>query len=84
VNSKQRRTLRAVFADPVSGSLEWTAIESLLIAAGATVIEGSGSRVRFECKGVIASFHRPHPAKEAKRYQVRDAREYLTKLGVKP
>ncbi len=84
MNSKQRRTLRAVFADPVSGSLEWTAIESLLIAAGATVIEGSGSRVRFECKGVIASFHRPHPAKEAKRYQVRDAREYLTKLGVKP
>jgi hypothetical protein len=48
------------------------------------VIEGAGSRVRFERDGVIAIFHRPHPAKEAKRYQVRDARDYLTKLGVKP
>ncbi len=84
MNSKQRKTLKAVFTDTVSGSVEWAAIESLLIAAGRVVIEGAGSRVRFECRGVIASFHRPHPAKEAKRYQVRDAREYLTKLGVKP
>ncbi len=84
MNSKQRKTLKVVFTDPVSGSVEWAAVESLLIAAGCVVIEGSGSRVRFECRGVIASFHRPHPAKEAKRYQVRDAREYLTKLGVKP
>lgn len=84
MNSKQARILRAVFADPVSGTVEWAAIESLLVAVGCLVIEGSGSRVRFECRGVIASFHRPHPAKEAKRYQVRDAREYLTKLGVKP
>jgi hypothetical protein len=79
-----RKALKAVFTDPVSGSVEWAAIESLLISAGCVVIEGSGSRVRFECRGVIASFHRPHPANEAKRYQVRDAREYLTKLGVKP
>jgi len=83
VNNRQRKTLASVFAEPVSGSIDWLAIENLLIAAGSRVIEGSGSRVRFECRGVIASFHRPHPAKEAKRYQVRDAREYLTKLGVK-
>lgn len=84
MNSRLRKTLAAVFAEPVSGSIDWASIESLLIAAGSRLIEGSGSRVRFECRGVIASFHRPHPAKEAKRYQVRDAREYLTKLGIKP
>lgn len=84
MNSKQRRTLEAVFADPVSGSLEWAAIESLLIAVGCRLIEGSGSRVRFELDGHVASFHRPHPAKEAKRYQVRDARSYLIAIGVKP
>lgn len=84
MKSKQARTLKAVFADPVSGTVEWAAIESLLVAVGCSVIEGAGSRVRFQCRDVIASFHRPHPAKEAKRYQVRDAREYLTKLGVKP
>ena len=84
MNSKQRGTLEAVFTDPVPATIEWAAIEGLLIAVGCRVIEGSGSRVRFECRGQIASFHRPHPAKEAKRYQVRDAREFLIALGVKP
>ena len=84
MNSRQARTLKAVFADPVSGTLAWADIESLLVWVGCEVVEGSGSRVRFVCKGVVASFHWPHPAKEAKRYQVRDAREYLTKIGVKP
>lgn len=84
MNSKQARTLKAIFTDPASASIEWAAIEGLLVAAGCRVIEGNGSRVRFERDGRIASFHRPHPAKEAKRYQVRDAREYLTKLGVTP
>lgn len=84
MNSKQTKTLKAIFKDPVSGTIEWASVENLLVAVGCTIIEGNGSRVRFEKDGVIASFHRPHPAKEAKRYQVRDAREYLIKLGVKP
>lgn len=84
VNGRQTRTLNAVFTDPVSGSIAWNAIESLLIATGCSVVEGNGSRVRFELNGLVATFHRPHPAKEAKRYQVRDAREYLIKLGVQP
>lgn len=84
MNSKQTKTLQAIFTDPVSASIEWAAIESLLVAAGCETIEGNGSRVRFVKDGVVASFHRPHPAKEAKRYQVRNAREYLTKIGVQP
>lgn len=78
------RTLGALFRDPVSATVAWADIESLLIAAGCDVVEGHGSRVRFLGKGVVASFHRPHPAKEAKRYQVRDAREFLAKIGVEP
>ena len=35
MNSKHRKTLAAVFTDPVSGTTEWTAVESLLLAAGA-------------------------------------------------
>lgn len=84
MNSKQSKTLASIFAEPASTSIEWTAIENLLIAVGCKLIEGSGSRVRFEHKGIIASFHRPHPQKEAKRYQVRDARDFLTKIGIKP
>ncbi|MGZ2487170.1 hypothetical protein ACVITL_005755 [Rhizobium pisi] len=84
MNSKQRKTLAAVFKDPVSGTIEWAAIENLLVAAGADLIKGNGSRVKFEKDGIIASFHRPHPDKEAKRYQARDAREFLMQIGVTP
>jgi hypothetical protein len=84
MNSSHRKTLIAVFTDPVSPSIRWASIELLLVAAGCAVIEGAGSRVAFERDQIIASFHRPHPAKEAKRYQVRDARDFLSKLGVKP
>ncbi|MFA8387571.1 MAG: type II toxin-antitoxin system HicA family toxin [Pelagibaca sp.] len=84
MNSKHRKTLAAVFTDPVSGTIEWMAVEGLLLAAGAQRIEGRGSRVRFEKDGEIATFHRPHPGKEAKRYQVRDAREFLERIKVTP
>jgi hypothetical protein len=84
MNSKQKRTLEAVFTDPVSGTIEWSAIESLLVAVGCRVIESSGSRVRFARGQEAEFFHRPHPAKEAKRYQVRAARDFLIRLGVEP
>lgn len=84
MNSKHRKTLAAVFTAPVSGTIEWLAVERLLIAAGAKVIEGSGSRVRFEKDGEVETFHRPHPAKEVKRYQVRAARAFLERIGCTP
>jgi hypothetical protein len=74
--------LKAVFTDPVSGAIRWSDIEALFIAAGCEVIEGNGSRVRFHLRGNIATFHRPHPEKEARRYQVRDARAFLMQLGL--
>ncbi len=84
LNSRQRKTLAVIFADPVPGTVEWAAIENLLIAAGARLIEGRGSRVRFEKDGEIETFHRPHPDKDAKRYQVRAARAFLQRIGVTP
>lgn len=84
MNSRHAKTLRAVFDDPVSGTIAWAAIEALLEAAGCSVVEGRGSRVRFVKNGMIETFHRPHPAKEAKRYQVAAVRAYLIRMGVKP
>ena len=84
MNAAHTKTLEAIFTCPVSKSLEWRRLEALLVAIGCQVIEGNGSRVRFEKSGLIATFHRPHPAKEAKPYQVRDARRYIESLGVKP
>lgn len=82
MNSRHERTLEAIFTDPAPGTIAWAAIESLLVAVGCELIEGCGSRVRFARDGMIETFHRPHPAKEAKRYHVRAARAYLTRLGV--
>jgi hypothetical protein len=84
MNSTHHKTLVAVYAEPAATTLEWRRIEGLLLAVGCRLIEGRGSRVRFEKNGVIATFHRPHPAKEAKPYQVRDARDFLENLGVEP
>lgn len=84
MNARQKRTLNAIFSDPVSASLTWKNIESLFIAIGAEKVEGRGSRVRFHKAGIVASFHRPHPRKEAKIYQVKDARVFLERLGVEP
>lgn len=84
MNATHRKTLIAIFGDPAPKALEWRRIEALLVAIGCQVIEGNGLRVRFVKDGQIATFHRPHPAKEAKSYQVRDARHYLENIGVKP
>ncbi|KAB7619412.1 type II toxin-antitoxin system HicA family toxin [Alkalilimnicola sp. S0819] len=84
MNKSHRKTLAEIFSAPTPRNLEWRRIEVLLLAAGAQLVEGRGSRVRFELNGVVASFHRPHPQKEAKPYQVRDAKEFLTQAGVKP
>ncbi|MDP2693885.1 MAG: type II toxin-antitoxin system HicA family toxin [Gallionella sp.] len=84
MNNAQRKTLEAIFSPPPPKSLEWARIESLFVALGCILIEGNGSRVRFELGGVVGTFHRPHPAKEANPYQVKDAKLFLTEAGVKP
>ena len=84
MNSKQRKTLEAIFANPINGNLPWERIESLLMALGCRVIEGAGSSITVEKDGVRAYFHRPHPQRDSLKYRVRDAREFLTKIRVQP
>ncbi len=84
MNGKQRKTLVSVFSSPTPKNIVWADIESLLLAIGCELIEGSGSRIAFIRDGQKADFHRPHPGKEAKPYQVRNAKDFLTKLGIEP
>ena len=84
MNSKHRKTLKTVFSDPISGNLPWGDIESLLVAIGCNVVEGSGSSVTFEKDGRRAYFHRPHPQREALIYRVKAVREFLMKLEITP
>jgi hypothetical protein len=66
----------------VKASIVWSDIERLLVALGAEIEEGSGSRVRIALNGVRAVFHRPHPQKESDKGAVRDMRRFLTEAGV--
>jgi hypothetical protein len=84
MNSRHQKTLAAIFSQPVPGNIEWRRIEALFMALGAEMIEGDGSRVSFIINDEKGDFHRPHPGKEAKRYQVRNAMEFLSRAGVQP
>jgi hypothetical protein len=82
VNTKHRKTLAALFIRPTSASIVFADIEALIKALGGSVLEREGSRVRIELNGEQWRCHRPHPGKEAKRYQVEEARELLERAGV--
>ena len=84
MNQKHRKTLIAVFEDPVRANIPWRDIENMLIAFGAEMSEGEGSRIRFALNGVRAVFHRPHPQKETDKGALKSMRRFLTEAGVAP
>ncbi len=83
MNAKNRKTLIAIFQEPVRSDLNWKEIENLFKALGAEVTEGSGSRIRVALKGVRAVFHRPHPQKVTDKGALKSVRRFLITVGVK-
>jgi hypothetical protein len=76
--------VEAIFADPVRANVPWADVEALFIAAGASISQGRGSRLRVSLNGVDAVFHRPHPRKETDRGALRSVRRFLREAGVVP
>jgi len=74
--------LELVFKNPVQANILWADIETLLVALGGELSEGSGSRVRVKLNGVRAVFHRPHPEKTTDRGAVNSLRRFLENAGV--
>ena len=84
MKSKHRKTLQAIFENPVRANILWTDIENLLVACGAEISEGRGSRVRIALNGIRAVFHRPHPQKEIDKGAVMSMHRFLIEAGVQP
>lgn len=84
LSSKHLKTYRAIFDDPLRSDIEWTDIENLLLALGADLSEGRGSRLRVHLKGVRAVFHRPHPQKETEKGAIKSMRRFLSEAGIQP
>ena len=83
MNSKQKKTLKDIFHNPVKSSILWSDVENLFKACGAYIEEGSGSRVCIMLNDVVAVFHRPHPQKETDKGALRSVRRFLENAGVK-
>jgi hypothetical protein len=83
VNAKQKKTLKDIFFNPVKSSVLWSDVESLFVACGAHIEEGSGSRVCVLLNNVVAVFHRPYPRKETDKGALKSVRRFLKNAGVK-
>ena len=82
MKSKQKKILDAIFADPVRSNIAWSDIEKMLLALGAEISEGNGSRVRIALNGIRSVFHRPHPEKETDKGAVVSLRRFLISAGI--
>ena len=82
INSRHRKTLEALYERPERADIAWREIEMLLLALGAELSEGSGSRVRVALNGVRAVFHRPHPQRETDKGAVKSVRRFLQEAGI--
>ena len=82
MNRQHQRTLLAVFEHPTRPDIRWADIEAFLMALGADVSEGLGSRVRIALRGVRAVFHRPHPRPVMDRGAVRAVADFLLVAGI--
>ena len=82
MNNKQRKTLHAIFSDPVSSDIPWSDMMKLFKALGATVSQGRGSRVRVLLNNQRAVFHEPHPERVTDKGAVKSVREFLINAGI--
>lgn len=79
---KHRKTFEQVFEHPIRAGIIWREIETMLLALGAEITEGRGSRVRILLNDVRAVFHRPHPRKETDKGSLVSMRRFLKEAGI--
>lgn len=85
MNSKQRKTLVAIFDHPTRNDIRWSDVERLFRALGADIDAGKeGSRVRFLLGGIVGTYQKPHPSPHVSQPTVRDLRRHLKEAGVQP
>lgn len=84
MQKKHLKTLKAVFARPVSASIRWKEIEALFAALGAEIQEREGSRIAVILFGQVKVFHRPHPEPTTDKGAVASVRTWLEQNTITP
>ncbi|NJL11228.1 MAG: type II toxin-antitoxin system HicA family toxin [Calothrix sp. SM1_7_51] len=82
MNSGRRKILNDLFTEPIRADVRWDDVETLMQALGAEISQGGGSRVRFAFNDVKATFHKPHPEPELKKYSVKKIKQFLENAGI--
>ena len=81
---KHQKTLKLIYARPVSANVRWSDIETLLLELGAKIEEREGSRVLIKLFDERRVFHRPHPTPTTDKGALASLRDWLFNNGVKP
>lgn len=84
MKAKHLKTLKSVFDAPTRANIAFADIEALAISEGIEVVERAGSRVVFNLGGALWHAHRPHPGREAKKYQIEELRQFFERAGITP
>lgn len=84
MNKRHEKTLKSIFAQPISGNIKWREVESLLKSIGAILSERAGSRVAVLLNDRVAVFHRPHPRPNMDKGAIKDLRRFLESAGIMP
>ena len=82
MNTKLKKIYRSIYENPVRADINWKDIELLLIALGATITEGNGSRIRILLNEQRAVFHRPHSESNTDKGAVKSMRKFLESAGI--
>ena len=79
---KHQRTLKLIFAKPISANIHWRDIEGLFEELGAEISEREGSRIAVVLFGTVRIFHRPHPSPNTDKGAVASIKKWLEQNGV--
>ena len=76
--------LQAIFHDPISGSIHWREVESLLIHLGANIEPSHGARFHVVLNKVEGFLYHPHHGGICNKQEIKHVREFLAHAGVSP
>jgi hypothetical protein len=82
MNHKQRSTLHALFAHPVSGNIDPQLTQSMLEALGGEMTHGGHSHVVIRLNGPTQGFHASRHA--LSKDEVGSRRKFLETAGIEP
>jgi hypothetical protein len=83
LNSKNQKTLKAIFERPARSDIPWSDIERLFEGLGGIVdSKRAGSRIGVSLRGVRAIFHEPHPSPATDKGAVASVRKFLLRCGI--